>query len=94
MALMTVNNHDQQGKDYRAQPRWSAGDGEKTEVVLRLLRGESLEELSRELKVEAHRLAAWREDFLVAGRQGLKVSGPTAAPMIGRSSRLSARSAS
>jgi hypothetical protein len=23
-----------------------------------------LEELSRELKVEAHRLAAWRDDFL------------------------------
>jgi hypothetical protein len=27
MALMTVNNHDEQGgeRDYRAQPRWSAG---------------------------------------------------------------------
>jgi hypothetical protein len=47
MTLMTVNNHNQQGKDYRSQPRWSAG--KKTEVVLRLLRGESLEELSREL---------------------------------------------
>jgi transposase len=68
--LMTVNNHDQQGKDYRSQPRWSAG--KKTEVVLRLLRGESLEELSRELQVEAHRLAAWRDDFLAAGSQGLK----------------------
>src|SRR4029453_16986506 len=70
MALMTVNNHDEQGKDYRSQPRWSAG--KKTEVVLRLLRGESLEELSRELQVEAHRLAAWRGDFLAAGSQGLK----------------------
>jgi transposase len=70
MALMTVNNHDEQGKEYRWQPRWSAG--KKTEVVLRLLRGESLEELSRELKVEAHRLAAWRDDFLAAGSQGLK----------------------
>jgi transposase len=70
MALMTVNNHDEQGKDHRSQPRCSAA--KKTEVVLRLLRGESLEELSRELKVEAHRLAAWREDFLVAGGQGLK----------------------
>ena len=47
---MTVNNHEQ-GKDHRSQPRWSAG--KKTEVVLRLLRGESLEELSRELEVEA-----------------------------------------
>ena len=56
MTLMTVNNHDEQGKDHRSQPRWSAG--KKTDAVLRLLRGESLEELSRELKVEAHRLAA------------------------------------
>jgi hypothetical protein len=32
------------------------------EAVLRLLRGEPLEELSRELQVEAHRLAAWRDD--------------------------------
>jgi hypothetical protein len=32
-------------------------------VVLRL-RGESLEELSQEPKVEAHWLAAWRDDFL------------------------------
>jgi transposase-like protein len=70
MALMTVNNHNEQGKDHRSQPRWSAG--KKTEVVLRLLRGESLEELSRELRVEAHRLAAWRDDFLAAGSQGLK----------------------
>jgi hypothetical protein len=41
MTLMTVNNHNEQGKDHRSQPRWSAG--KKTEVVLRLLRGESLE---------------------------------------------------
>jgi hypothetical protein len=59
MALMTVNNHDERGKDDRSQPRWSAG--KKTEVVLRLPRGESLEEPSRELKVEAYRLAAWRD---------------------------------
>ena len=70
MTLMTVNNHDEQGKDHRSQPRWSAG--KKTDAVLRLLRGESLEELSRELQVEAHRLAAWRDDFLAAGKQGLK----------------------
>ena len=31
-----------------------------------------MEELSRELKVEAHRLVAWRDDFLAAGTQGLK----------------------
>jgi hypothetical protein len=31
----------------------------------------SLEELSRELQVEAHRLAAWRDDFLEGGEEGL-----------------------
>ena len=70
MTLMSVNNHNEQGKDYRSQPRWSAG--KKSDAVLRLLRGEPLEELSRQLKVEAHRLAAWRDDFLAAGKQGLK----------------------
>jgi hypothetical protein len=58
MPVVAVNNenqHEQTG-EYRSRPRWSAG--KKMEAVLRLLRGESLEELSRELKVEAHRLAA------------------------------------
>jgi transposase-like protein len=89
-----VNNEDQhqQAGDYRSRPRWSAG--KKLEAVLRLLRGEPLEELSRELQVEAHRLAAWRDDFLESGKQGLKGSGRTGRAMIGRCGRLSARSAS
>jgi hypothetical protein len=33
MTLMTVNNHNEQGKDYRSQPRWSAG--KKTDAALR-----------------------------------------------------------
>jgi transposase len=78
MTLMTVNNHNEQGKNHRSQPRWSAG--KKTDAVLRLLRGESLEELSRELQVEAHRLAAWRDDFLAAGKQGLKDQRPDRSP--------------
>jgi transposase-like protein len=78
MTLMTVNNHNEQGKDHRSQPRWSAG--KKTDAVLRLLRGEPLEELSRELKVEAHRLAAWRDDFLAAGKQSLKCQRSDRAP--------------
>ena len=40
--------------------------------MLRLLRGESLDEVSRQLRVEAHRLAAWRDEFLAAGKVGLK----------------------
>ena len=68
MALMTVDNEGT--SDFRSGPRWSAG--KKMDVVLRLLRGEKLEELSRELGIEAHRLAAWRDEFLEAGKEGLK----------------------
>jgi len=44
----------------------------KVEIVLRLLRGEDLELLSRELGVTAARLSKWREQFLSAGRAVLK----------------------
>ena len=77
MALMTVDNNE--AGDFRSKPRWSAG--RKTDVVLRLLRGEKLEELSRELGVEAHRLAAWRDEFLEGGKEALKGrSGQRAGP--------------
>src|SRR5918912_341357 len=80
MPVMTVNdeNQSEHSGDHRSQPRWSAG--KKTDAVLRLLRGEPLEELSRELQVEAHRLAAWRDDFLAAGTQGLKGQRPDRMP--------------
>jgi transposase len=68
MALMKVN--DEGTADNRSSNRWSAN--KKLDVVLRLLRGEKLEEVSRELGVEAHRLAAWRDEFLDAGKEGLK----------------------
>lgn len=50
--------------------RWTAA--RKREVVLRLLRGESLDALSRELGVEVYRLEKWREKSLVAIDVGLK----------------------
>ena len=74
MPVMAVNNQNQQTGDYRSRPRWSAG--RKLDAVLRLLRGEPLETLSRELGVEAHRLAAWRDDFLEGGKEGLKGQRP------------------
>lgn len=40
--------------------------------MLLLLRGGLNEEPSRELNIEAHRMAAWRDDLLAAGSQGLK----------------------
>ena len=50
--------------------RWSAR--RKEQVVLRLLRGESLDLLARETGQPAGRIASWREEFLAAGREGLK----------------------
>lgn len=51
--------------------RWSAKS--KREAVLRLLRGEDLDAVSRELKVTAAKLFEWRETFLASGMAGLKV---------------------
>ena len=45
----------------------------KTDAVLRLLRGEELDALSRELGVTASTLSGWREAFLAAGQSGLKI---------------------
>jgi len=44
----------------------------KTETILRLLRGESLDSLARELGVTAATLAQWREAFLAGGQTALK----------------------
>ena len=56
--------------------RWSAK--RKREAVLRLLRGEDLESLSRELRVTTVRLSGWRDEFLAGGEAQLKfrVSSP------------------
>ncbi len=67
MAFMTVQSEGAGAS--RSDNQWSAS---KMDVVLRLLRGEKLEELSHELGVEAHRIAAWRDEFLDAGKQDLK----------------------
>jgi transposase-like protein len=74
---MTVLNEG--NGDFRSKPRWSAN--RKMDVVLRLLRGEKLEELSRELGVEAHRIAAWRDEFLEGGKGALRGrTGPGGEP--------------
>lgn len=44
----------------------------KQSAVLRLLRGESLDILARELQVTAADLSEWRDKFLVAGEASLK----------------------
>ena len=44
----------------------------KTEAVLRLLRGEDMELVSRSVGVSAAVLTGWRESFLRAGESSLK----------------------
>ena len=50
--------------------RWSVR--RKREVVLRLLHGEPLDALSREVSVEVYRLEQWREKALLGMDEALK----------------------
>lgn len=54
--------------------RWSSG--RKRDVVLRILRGETLDALGRELTVSPAKLAQWRDDFLADGQRGIQVRDP------------------
>jgi transposase-like protein len=44
----------------------------KLEAVLRVLRGEDLDLVSRELGLTAAKLSEWRDQFLASGQGGLK----------------------
>lgn len=50
--------------------RWSAR--RKAEIVLRLLKGESIDALSRETQQTAAKLSEWRDSFLAGAESGLK----------------------
>lgn len=63
-------------KNQREVHRFSAR--KKGEIVLRVLKGESLDELSRELAVPASRLSEWRDEFLRAGEVSMKTREPNA----------------
>ncbi|UEX77261.1 IS3 family transposase [Spiribacter halobius] len=63
-----MSQRDPQGK--KDKGRFSSR--RRTEAVLRLLRGEDLDTLSRELGVTAACLSRWREGFLAGGEAGLK----------------------
>ena len=58
------------GSDWRGRRRMSAR--RKQSAVLRLLRGEDLELVSRDLGVTAAELSVWRDAFLAAGEAALK----------------------
>ena len=54
------------------EPRRRMSARRKQETVLRLLRGEDLELISRDLAVTAAELSGWRDQFLAAGEASLK----------------------
>jgi transposase-like protein len=57
-------------KSKEGRKRWSME--RKMEVVLRLLRGESLDGVSWETGVSAAQLSEWRDTFIATGKAGLK----------------------
>ena len=47
----------------------------KEETVLRLLQGENINDISRELKISVPEIESWKNRFLIAGMEGLKSRG-------------------
>ena len=62
--------HNNEPEEPDLPERWSAK--RKTEVVLRLLRGEPLDHVSRDTQVPAHQLEDWQRRFLTGGERGLR----------------------
>lgn len=65
------------GESSEARPergRFSAK--RKMAAVMRLLRGEDLDRVSRDLKVTAATLSSWRDDFLAGAEANLKTRLP------------------
>ena len=56
----------------QSKPRRRFTAQRKQEVVLRLLKGEAIDLLSRELSLPASTLSEWRDTFLMSGLNGLK----------------------
>lgn len=54
----------------KAKTRRSVGLKER--AVLRLLKGEDMELVSREMGVAMHELSQWRDKYMLAGRENLK----------------------
>lgn len=64
--------HHAGGGDAEAGPVKRFSARRKLAAVQRLLRGESLEAVSRDLNVPAHRLSEWRDRALLASESALK----------------------
>jgi len=63
----------------------------KAQAVIRLLSGENLETLSRQLGVTAATLSQWREEFMAAGSAALKTHRAEQGPQDGLIQRLKAK---
>ena len=61
------------------QGRWSGK--KKADVVLRLLRGESIDTVARECMVTVEALSRWRDEFIEGGIAKLKGKSPEEAKM-------------
>src|SRR6185312_16512859 len=72
MAPEGVPQMTKKSTEAEAPDRGRFSANRKTEAVLRLLRGEDLETLSRELGVTAATLSSWRDAFLDGGKASLK----------------------
>jgi transposase-like protein len=68
-----MEEKDERTVERELPERWSPQ--RKTEVVLRLIKGEDLGGLSREIEVPAHVLEEWRRVFLESGTAGLRRRG-------------------
>lgn len=67
---MSKESKEKQQGALGPKERWSAR--RKREVVLRLLRGEPLDTVSREVGVEVYRLEQWREKALLGIDEALR----------------------
>ena len=65
---MTGSAHGTNGWSEQRAERGRFSSRRKSEAVLRLLHGEELDALSRELVVTGATLSQWRERFLAAGQ--------------------------
>lgn len=67
---MSKEKHKEKQEALGPNQRWSAR--RKRDVVMRVLRGEPLDGLSRELGVEVYRLEQWRDKALMGIEVALK----------------------
>jgi hypothetical protein len=72
---MTQGSGEREATEGRSGGRERRSVQQKAEVVLRLLRGEDLVDVSREVRVPPPQLGEWRRRFLETGNQGLRRRG-------------------